>query len=87
MGFCFGFFLCSETFSQEEFRWLMFSKYHQSLVQAGEAVGLLAAQSIGEPSTQMTLNSFFFVLYNLRFTLPDLVVLMLPWEFRVFGRF
>eukprot|EP01086_Lenisia_limosa_P000703 TRINITY_DN1123_c0_g1_i1.p1 TRINITY_DN1123_c0_g1~~TRINITY_DN1123_c0_g1_i1.p1 ORF type:complete len:1304 (-),score=117.25 TRINITY_DN1123_c0_g1_i1:12-3731(-) len=47
-----------ETFSQEEFRWLMFSKYHQSLVQAGEAVGLLAAQSIGEPSTQMTLNTF-----------------------------
>ncbi|RKO95139.1 hypothetical protein CAUPRSCDRAFT_3586, partial [Caulochytrium protostelioides] len=26
----------------------------------GEAVGLVAAQSIGEPSTQMTLNTFHF---------------------------
>jgi DNA-directed RNA polymerase I subunit RPA1 len=26
----------------------------------GENVGLLAAQSIGEPSTQMTLNTFHF---------------------------
>uniref|UniRef100_A0A5S6R1C0 DNA-directed RNA polymerase subunit n=1 Tax=Trichuris muris TaxID=70415 RepID=A0A5S6R1C0_TRIMR len=31
-----------------------------SLVDPGEAVGLLAAQSIGEPSTQMTLNTFHF---------------------------
>lgn len=27
---------------------------------AGDNVGLLAAQSIGEPSTQMTLNTFHF---------------------------
>lgn len=27
---------------------------------AGEAVGVLAAQSVGEPSTQMTLNTFHF---------------------------
>jgi DNA-directed RNA polymerase II subunit RPB1 len=32
--------------------------YHRSLVQYGEAVGALCAQSIGEPTTQMTLNSF-----------------------------
>ncbi|KFD69395.1 hypothetical protein M514_12927, partial [Trichuris suis] len=31
-----------------------------ALVDPGEAVGLLAAQSIGEPSTQMTLNTFHF---------------------------
>lgn len=31
-----------------------------SLCSAGESVGLLAAQSIGEPSTQMTLNTFHF---------------------------
>lgn len=31
-----------------------------SLVVPGEPVGLLAAQSIGEPSTQMTLNTFHF---------------------------
>lgn len=30
------------------------------MVEPGENVGLLAAQSIGEPSTQMTLNTFHF---------------------------
>jgi DNA-directed RNA polymerase I subunit RPA1 len=35
-------------------------KYQNSLADPGEAVGLLAAQSIGEPSTQMTLNTFHF---------------------------
>lgn len=35
-------------------------KSMQSLVAPGEPVGLLAAQSIGEPSTQMTLNTFHF---------------------------
>lgn len=29
-------------------------KYATSLAHAGEAVGVIAAQSIGEPSTQMT---------------------------------
>merc|ERR1719285_1153913 len=29
-------------------------------VDAGEPVGILAAQSVGEPSTQMTLNTFHF---------------------------
>ncbi|KAJ3414278.1 hypothetical protein HDV05_006807 [Chytridiales sp. JEL 0842] len=42
------------------FKMLMNLKYLHSLVDAGEAVGLLAAQSIGEPSTQMTLNTFHF---------------------------
>lgn len=32
----------------------------RALVDPGENVGLLAAQSIGEPSTQMTLNTFHF---------------------------
>ena len=36
------------------------AKYMLSLCQPGEPVGLLAAQSIGEPSTQMTLNTFHF---------------------------
>ena len=35
-------------------------KYMRSLCAPGEAVGALAAQSIGEPSTQMTLNTFHF---------------------------
>ena len=33
-------------------------KYLRSLVDPGEAVGIVAGQSVGEPSTQMTLNTF-----------------------------
>lgn len=33
-------------------------KYSSALCAPGEAVGCIAAQSIGEPSTQMTLNTF-----------------------------
>lgn len=33
-------------------------KYLNSLIHPGEAVGCLAASGIGEPSTQMTLNTF-----------------------------
>ncbi|KAI9145358.1 hypothetical protein BKA69DRAFT_1050972, partial [Paraphysoderma sedebokerense] len=43
-----------------KFKVLMRLKYLKSLVEPGEAVGVLAAQSIGEPSTQMTLNTFHF---------------------------
>ena len=32
-------------------------KFQESVVNIGEAVGVIAAQSIGEPCTQMTLNS------------------------------
>lgn len=42
----------------DKFQAMMWMKYLQSLVHPGEAVGVLAAQSIGEPSTQMTLNTF-----------------------------
>ena len=45
------------------FEALMHLKFLHSLVDAGEAVGLLAAQSIGEPSTQMTLNTFRMLSY------------------------
>merc|ERR1719329_1581889 len=37
---------------------LVSAKYGSALVHPGEAVGSIAAQSIGEPSTQMTLNTF-----------------------------
>ncbi|KAI1766640.1 beta and beta-prime subunits of DNA dependent RNA-polymerase [Hypoxylon sp. FL1150] len=36
------------------------SQWQRSLVNPGEMVGVLAAQSIGEPATQMTLNTFHF---------------------------
>jgi DNA-directed RNA polymerase subunit A" len=35
-------------------------EYMRSLVEPGEAVGMVAAQSLGEPSTQMTLRTFHF---------------------------
>lgn len=36
------------------------SRFSHALVNPGEMVGVLAAQSIGEPATQMTLNTFHF---------------------------
>lgn len=38
----------------------VFDEYTTSLAEAGESVGLVAAESIGEPGTQMTLNTFHF---------------------------
>lgn len=34
------------------------SKYQQALITPGEMIGVIAAQSCGEPATQMTLNTF-----------------------------
>lgn len=45
---------------EKHFRSLMHLKYMQSTVDPGEAVGIIASESIGEPSTQMTLNTFHF---------------------------
>ncbi|KAH9118936.1 hypothetical protein AeMF1_008136, partial [Aphanomyces euteiches] len=45
------------------FEWLLGeikSKFLASLVSAGEMAGVVAAQSIGEPATQMTLNTFHY---------------------------
>ena len=33
-------------------------RYKQALVHPGEMVGVVAGQSIGEPTTQLTLNTF-----------------------------
>uniref|UniRef100_A0A3Q2HC07 DNA-directed RNA polymerase subunit n=1 Tax=Equus caballus TaxID=9796 RepID=A0A3Q2HC07_HORSE len=46
--------------SLDRLRTLLQLKWQRALCDPGEAVGLLAAQSIGEPSTQMTLNTFHF---------------------------
>ena len=34
--------------------------YHKSMIEPGEAAGIVSAQSIGEPGTQMTLRTFHF---------------------------
>jgi len=49
--------------NREAFEWVLGeveSKFNQSLVNPGEMCGTLAAQSIGEPATQMTLNTFHY---------------------------
>lgn len=44
--------------SKGTFQRIFEMKYLKSVVEAGEAVGIIAGQSVGEPSTQMTLNTF-----------------------------
>jgi DNA-directed RNA polymerase I subunit RPA1 len=48
----------SNQLSKKKLGALVAAKYSSSLCSPGEAVGSIAAQSIGEPSTQMTLNTF-----------------------------
>ncbi|KMV66345.1 DNA-directed RNA polymerase subunit beta' [Encephalitozoon cuniculi EcunIII-L] len=42
----------------DELRRFLADRYICSLADPGESVGVIAAQSVGEPSTQMTLNTF-----------------------------
>ena len=53
-------FKSSDGVNEKKFRALMQLKYMRSLINPGEAVGIIASQSVGEPSTQMTLNTFHF---------------------------
>ena len=43
-----------------EFLDVCLRKYNKALIEPGEAVGAICAQSIGEPGTQMTLKTFHF---------------------------
>lgn len=52
-----------ERLTEEAFEWLLGeveTRFFQAKVQPGEMVGSIAAQSLGEPATQMTLNTFHF---------------------------
>ncbi|CAM0876906.1 unnamed protein product [Alopecurus aequalis] len=49
---------CRYDIKKKELMKLLNAKYLASLVEPGEAVGVILAQSLGEPSTQMTLNTF-----------------------------
>ncbi|EKM83352.1 hypothetical protein AGABI1DRAFT_65857 [Agaricus bisporus var. burnettii JB137-S8] len=49
--------------TREAFDWVLGeveAKFNQSVVHPGEMCGTLSAQSIGEPATQMTLNTFHY---------------------------
>ncbi|KAG8964710.1 hypothetical protein FRC05_003609 [Tulasnella sp. 425] len=50
----------TDLLTGRKFKDLMNIRYMRALAEPGEAIGLLAAQGIGEPSTQMTLNTFHF---------------------------
>lgn len=52
-----------KRFNKDSLTWLLeniHKYYKQSIVAPGEMVGIIAAQSIGEPTTQLTLNTFHF---------------------------
>ena len=55
--------LIIRRFNKNALNYLMKSiqmQYQKAIVSPGEMVGIIAAQSIGEPTTQMTLNTFHF---------------------------
>lgn len=56
--------MCTKSkLNSEAFDWLLGeieSRFQQAIAQPGEMVGALAAQSLGEPATQMTLNTFHY---------------------------
>ncbi|KAJ8610528.1 hypothetical protein MRB53_038520 [Persea americana] len=60
--------------------------YLKSLVQPGEAVGVVAAQSVGEPSTQMTLNTFHLAGHatkNVTLGIPRLREILMTASFNI----
>ncbi|KAJ3289632.1 DNA-directed RNA polymerase II subunit rpb1 [Borealophlyctis nickersoniae] len=53
--------LAEHHLNEGSFKWLLGeikNRFNHAIVDPGEMVGTLAAQSIGEPATQMTLNTF-----------------------------
>jgi DNA-directed RNA polymerase II subunit RPB1 len=54
-------FLCNKSHTLldiEKYCETLYINYNKSLIQSGEMVGVIAAQSLGEPVTQLTLNTF-----------------------------
>lgn len=53
--------IINEKYTKEAFDFLLQAirkQYYQALITPGEMVGAIAAQSIGEPTTQLTLDTF-----------------------------
>src|SRR3990167_7719408 len=46
--------------STERFYEELEKRYHEAKIDPGESIGIITAESFGEPSTQMTLNVFHF---------------------------
>lgn len=80
---------------------LLLIKFGETLAVAGEGVGCLSAQSMGEPATQMTLNTFHlvsatkrerlrYIVFALTFVALSRLVMglqMSRWVFHVYERF
>jgi DNA-directed RNA polymerase II subunit RPB1 len=49
------------------------TRFNQAIGQPGEMVGALSAQSLGEPATQMTLNTFHYAGIHPVFIIYDLM--------------
>ncbi len=57
----------------------VYDEYNTSLIEPGESVGLISAESIGEPGTQMTLNTFHFAgvaEFNVTVGLPRIIEIL-----------
>ncbi|EFC45175.1 DNA-directed RNA polymerase subunit A [Naegleria gruberi] len=75
-----------KKFDPERIKTLAHLKYLRSLVNASDPVGIIAGQSIGEPSTQMTLNTFHFAgldMAHVTVGIPRLVELLMRGTTRV----
>ncbi|NLB00438.1 MAG: DNA-directed RNA polymerase subunit A'' [Methanomicrobiales archaeon] len=63
----------------EDILTMVFSEYEKSRIEPCEAVGVVAAQSIGEPGTQMTMRTFHYAgvaEINVTLGLPRLIEIM-----------
>jgi DNA-directed RNA polymerase I subunit RPA1 len=70
----------------EAFKKLYYYKYLKSVVDPGENVGTIAAQSVGEPSTQMTLNTFHLAGHggaNMTLGIPRLKEILMTTPYKI----
>ncbi|EDO07314.1 RNA polymerase Rpb1 domain 5 family protein [Babesia bovis T2Bo] len=71
--------LLGNKFTTDDVKATLYRHYKRSQCEPGEAVGCIAGQSIGEPATQMTLNTFHLAGHgatNVTLGIPRLVELM-----------
>ncbi|MDD4568093.1 MAG: DNA-directed RNA polymerase subunit A'' [Methanoculleus chikugoensis] len=74
--------LTDRDVTEEQFEQILamvFSEYQKSRIEPCEAVGVVAAQSIGEPGTQMTMRTFHYAgvaEINVTLGLPRLIEIM-----------
>src|SRR5208337_4067229 len=75
-------FLEGKELSDTQFRQILervLAEYQSTRIEACEAVGVIAAQSIGEPGTQMTMRTFHYAgvaEINVTLGLPRLIEIM-----------